>query len=141
MQSPSPVAPTLEEGRALADWAFKISLVFGFIAAGTERVAPEVRASFFRTHQAPDHAAVAIGATSFTYANALYGQRTGSLPFPGVGKTRVFTLLLKHVVIQVAFQCDGQRVLDPLDLLPLRAGARLVLHPERHPPESGRRIV
>lgn len=129
MRSPTPLAPTSEESRTLADWAFKVSIAFEFIASTTERHTPDVRANFFRTRRTPDHSAVALGAVSFTHANAAYGLRTSYLPFPGAGATRVFTLLLKHVVIQVASQLSGRRIIDPLDLLPLRSGARLVLHP------------
>lgn len=129
MRAPTPLAPTIEESRALANWAFKVSIVFEFIAASNERHTAEVRAKFFRTRRTPDHAAVAIGSASFTHANALYGKRISYLPFPDAGATQVFTLLLKHVVIQVASQCNGRRIVNPLDLLPLRSGARLILHP------------
>ena len=129
MRSPTPLAPTPEESRTLADWAFKVSIVFEFIAASTERHTAEVRANFFRTRRTPDHAAVALGAASFTHVNAAYGLHTSYLPLPGAGAMRVFTLLLRHVVIQVASQLSGRPIIDPLDLLPLRSGARFILHP------------
>lgn len=113
----------------LASWAFKLSIGFEHVGASTDQHDPTVLSQFFHAQTAPAHAAVAAGKVSFTYANALYGVRTGHLQVPGVGPTRVFSLLLRHVVIQVSSSCHGKQSVPPLDLLPLRRRARTVFHP------------
>ncbi len=118
-----------EESGALASWAYKVSLGFDFVAAPVVRHATAVRSDFFRTRLVPAHAAVVAGLVDFAYANALHGLRTGDGPIPALGPIRVFTLLLKRVVVQVASSCHGTVGLPPLDLVPLRPTARAVVHP------------
>lgn len=107
-----------------------MSLGFDFVAAPSVRHDPRVRSAFFHTREAPAHAAVVAGSVGFAFASALYGLRTADGPVPALGPLRVFTLLLKDVVLQVASSCCGTVGLPPLDLVPLRPTARTVIHPQ-----------
>lgn len=86
----------LQDAETIANWAFKVAIAFEYVAAA-EPSSPSVRGEFFRTRTVPDHAAVALGMASLTYANALYGVRSADLTFIGA-PIRIFTLLLRHVL-------------------------------------------
>lgn len=120
------------DGTVLACWAYKLALVFEFVARGGPAQADTVRADFIEHRRPPDHAAVVLGRTSSIYANALYGIRRAEIvPGPEPVRAAVFTLVLRHLIVQVAYHQTGLRVVPPLDLLPLRHQARLEVHPPR----------
>lgn len=131
----SPVPLTEADCEAISLWAYKLSLVFQHVA-GELRSAPEVFHDLFQSRKVPDHAAVAIGATSFTYANNAYGYVSEQLPFSPDAVVPIFTLLLRHVVIQVVSSASGRPLVStPEFSIPLRDPARVVVAP-RSPDRS-----
>lgn len=124
-----PFKITDDERSELAIWAYKASLGFDFVTATSVRHDPAVRSEFFNSRLVPTHATVVAGTVAFHYANALHALRTGRLPLTGLGPYRIFSLLLRNIVIQVVSSCNGHVAVPPLDLVPLRGPARAILHP------------
>jgi len=125
-----PGALTVADCDAIAVWAYKLSLVFQHVA-GNIRSDPSVFHHLFRDRNVPEHVAVALGAVSFTYANNGYGYVSQQLPFSEDAVVPTFTLLLRHVVIQVVSSATGRPlVTTPEFLLPIRDPARIVASPQ-----------
>lgn len=114
---------------AIALWSYKLSLVFQHVA-GDVRSDDDVFYDLYANKAVPEHAAVAAGVTSFTYATTGYGVHAQRLPFAADAVVPVFTLLLKHVVVRVVSSASGRPLTSsPEFSIPLRDPARALLHP------------
>jgi len=120
-----------EECGAIALWAFKLSLVFQHVA-GNVRSDATVFHAFYNDKEVPEHAAVGVGACTFTSATNAYGYMSQKLPFAPDAVVPTFTLALRHVVIQVVSAAAGRPLLTaPEFSIPLRDSARSLVFPIR----------